>query len=241
MWTANSHCYHPCSSTFTLSSLFPQSIKETQLLTAGLGGSRGAARSLLTPWHGLVAEELAPELEILCHKELTTWSPRRDATMDRDPKPKAFRDNPMAASSPGPDCQTSNPWRLSLERLLGNTETSKDLLWEFRRFLLKPCRKEQGHLLPAPMAGVKSGPRRRELPPAVIPCQSAPRTHQGFLSPRGPSLVDTKEGHATGQTPPSQWFFLSLPSRSALSGFIRSTAGFTGTCVISRAAAFLLC
>lgn len=39
----------------------------------------------------------------------------------------------------------------------------------------------------------------------------------------------------------SRWVLLSLPSETASSGCSRSTAGFTGTCSISKAAALLLC
>lgn len=70
------------------------------------------------------------------------------------------------------------------------------------------------------MVGVKLGAKRKEPSPAVIPCQSAPGAHEGFYpgtvlpaqdKPLGPSLVQTKEGHTTGQTPTSQCFFF-IPS-----------------------------
>lgn len=55
-----------------------------------------------------------------------------------------IRDNPVTASSPGPVAKpaTCGPIKAELGKApwkaLGNIETSKDLLWEFRRFFLKP-------------------------------------------------------------------------------------------------------
>lgn len=105
---------------------------------------------------------------------------------------------------------------------------------------------------------IRSDARRKELSPVVVPCQSAPKTSSTILlllPPHSPDRV-LQAGEKPSSLPyEASWFrwrphhrlnskswcvFLSLLSKSALSEFIRSTAGFTGTCTISKVSAFLL-
>lgn len=139
----------------------------------------------------------------------------------------------------------------ALQKAYRTPKSQKTCSGSPRRFLLNP------YVSRASSQPLLSGLNQNR----AVSCQSAPRPHQHFVppsweprdSPASPRETTTSsspsnahqgsdEGHTTGQTPKARGFFLpSLPSESALSGFIRSTAGFPGTCTISKESAFLLC